>query len=166
MPFLALVIVNGVRGCNGVRSERTGGGRRSRHMGGWRWAGVMKRDIWAGRQLYEYAVDVRPCVKRMDSTRPIDCKYPQASPRPRFGSPEMDLDLTRSPSSHIRKVFDIPPPHPIMSNPSRHSTSLQAVSLVPCHAAPGLTTNALDFHEKPTEVPIDPSSSTATRTKT
>ena len=45
-------------GCDNVGSKRTGGSRRSHYLGGWRWAGVMNRGTWAGRELCERAADI------------------------------------------------------------------------------------------------------------
>ena len=80
MPFLTLVLVSGVGVM--VRDRNVQVGAEEVIIWGWRWAGVMKRGIWAGRQPSEYTVDVRlPCVKRVDDMRPSISNI-QVSPRP------------------------------------------------------------------------------------
>ena len=67
---MTLLAVNGW-GCDCERLERTSGSQRSRHLGGWRWAMVMKRDISAVRQLFGYTADMPPPrAKGIEDARP------------------------------------------------------------------------------------------------
>ena len=58
----------------------------------------MKRDIWPGRQLYEYAADVRlPCVKGTKDMRPsiVNAKV----------SSQLDLEVTCEAGRDVNTVL-------------------------------------------------------------
>lgn len=59
----------------------------------------MKRVIWAGRQLYEYAADVRlPCVRGTDDMRPSISVNVKVSSR-------LDLEVAYEAGHEVNRVI-------------------------------------------------------------